>query len=89
MGAISGGSSNPIFVSNKDKSLCGFLHKKDNQEAYEKLLKKVQDDGYRGCKGYFYSLLMDEKPAPETTKSQVSCMKVKINIDRILPVEKW
>ena len=40
LGAISGGSSNPIFVSNKDKSLCGFLHKKDNQEAYEKLLKK-------------------------------------------------
>ena len=40
------GKGRPLFVYNKDRSICGVLHMKDNKEIYDELYDKIIREGF-------------------------------------------
>ena len=79
------GNGGPLFVYNKDRSLSGVLHMRDNEEVYEELHLKILREGCYGQKGYFYAIVRESDKSSASKKTYT----LEINPSVILPVETW
>jgi len=82
----------PLFVYNRDRSLCGFLLREDHVELYDKLVRNIKKEGFNGQKGFYYAIY----PGPDIknkgkikSTGKEATVEIKINSEIMLPVEKW
>ena len=88
----SGGEWEALFVYNKDRSLCGYLEREEGEEVYDKLVRSIREEGFSGQKGFYYAIFTGKGIAvneSEGKKNLKPVVKIKINPEKILPVEKW
>merc|ERR1719470_554377 len=89
---VPGGPGEALFVYNKDRSLCGHLEREGGDEVYDQLVKGIREEGFKGQKGFFYAIYTGKGIAireSEGKKNLTPVVKIKINPEKILPVEKW
>lgn len=84
------GAGLPLFVYNRDRSLCGYLHREGAEEEYDMLLSSIKEKGFNGMKGFFYAIYSGEgKSDCKGKKQSLNTVAVKMNTVQMLPVEKW
>jgi len=84
----SDGSGDPMFVYNRDRSLCGHLYREGAEEVYDLLLKSIKKEGFKGMKGFYYAIYTGDDKKGSIIGSKPS-VEIKINAVRMLPLEKW
>jgi len=67
----------PLYVYNQDRSCQGYLFQEGNEEVYRLLKEKVEEEGFKGIKGFFYATWDDNRGL------------LKINATDIQVVETW
>jgi len=78
--------SDPMLIYNKDKSLCGNLHRQGQEEVFDMLFRSIKGEGgYKGLKGYFYAIHSGEV----NKEGKLIGIVMKINPEKILPLETW
>jgi len=66
----------PLYVYNKERSCQGFLFREGNENVYQLLKEKVEREGFKGLKGFFYATWEENRG-------------LKINASDIQVVETW
>ena len=79
------GAGDPLNVYNRERSLCGHLHREGNEQVYDMLLQSVRKEGFKGQKGFYYAIYTGEGGK----KGSNPTVGIKINPVQMLPVEKW
>jgi len=77
--------TSPLFVYNRDRSLCGLLYRKAQEEMYDMLVRSIREEGFNGQKGFYYAIYSGEG----VTGGITGVVGIKLNPVKILPVEKW
>ena len=75
-----------LSVQNEDKLLYGSVIEDHNPTLSQELARKIKDEGVNGTKGYFYAILPKNG---KTRKGDENVIEVKINTNKMLPVENW
>jgi len=84
------GAGHPMFVYNRDRSLCGYLQREGAEEVYDLLFKNIREKGFKGQKGFYYAIHTGGNSKNAKKKNNPdNIMEVKINPVRMLPLEKW
>jgi len=79
-------NSDPMLIYNKDKSLCGKLHRQGQEEVFDMLVMSIKGEGgYKGLKGFFYAIHSGEV----NKDGKMEAIVMKINPEKILPLETW
>ena len=86
-GVVARPTRDPLLVYNKDRSLLGNLHREEQEVVYDMLVGKIREAGYKGLKGYFYVICSGE--GTKSCKKKGKLHNIKINTEKILPVENW
>merc|ERR1712226_1295280 len=77
-------SKQELFVYNEDRSVCGSLYRAGQEDTYDKLRKEIEHSGFKGQKAFYYAIY---KTSEIVEKKRVEV--VEINVEVMLPVEKW
>ena len=76
-----------LIVFNEDNSLYGNIIEAFTPAASVKEIKdKVRDEGVKKSHGFFYAIIPKDG---ETKKNGVNVVQIKINTNKIQPVEGW
>jgi len=80
-----------LFVYNRDRSLCGYLHREGSEQVYDMLLKSIREEGFMKRKGFYYATYPGKEGNSKKKKNRNSTPKVEIKINpvKILPLEMW
>ena len=83
-----------LFVYNRDRSLCGYVHREGSEQVYDMLLKSIREEGFMGRKGFYYAIYSGKKGKEGMSKKKKNnnstpTVEIKINPAKILPVETW
>jgi len=80
----------PLRIYSEDRTLFGHIEKVDNEDAYKAITATIKDKGFRGEKGFFYTIYNGkEGDGEEGADGQLGKLEVSINVQKMLPVEKW
>ena len=76
------GAGDPLFVYNRDRSLCGHLHRERDEQVYDMLLRSVKEEGFKGQKGFYYAIYSGKegKEAKSTKKKKNNNLTPKVVI---------
>ena len=76
-------SNEGLFVYNEDRSICGYLCR-GQEDTYNKLRHEIENSGFNGQKAFYYAIYKSSKIVGKTIVEGVE-----INVEVMLPVEKW
>eukprot|EP00092_Neocalanus_flemingeri_P108905 GFUD01139896.1.p1 GENE.GFUD01139896.1~~GFUD01139896.1.p1 ORF type:complete len:457 (+),score=101.89 GFUD01139896.1:159-1373(+) len=81
-----GEESGALKVYNKDKSMCGYLYRGEQERVYGQLMKDIKEKGmFGGTKAFFYAVYTEN----EIDLGNMDCFEIKINTTQMMPPEKW
>jgi len=83
------GSGYPMFVYNRDRSLCGYLYREGAEEVYDMLFKNIKEEGFQGVKGFYYAIYTGGDKKDCSGMKMKPTVEIKINSAKMLPLEKW
>merc|ERR1719500_1480385 len=79
------GAKEPLFVYNRDKSLCGYLFREGGEEEYDLLFSSIREKGFKGQKGFYYAIYSGQGKSDSSGKKQFpNTVEVKINTVQML-----
>jgi len=80
-----------LFVYNRDRSLCGYVHREGSEQVYDMLLRSIKEEGFMRRKGFYYAIYSGKEGHSKKEKNHNSTPKVEIKINpvKILPLETW
>jgi len=81
----------PLFVYNRDRSLCGYLLREAQVELYDMLVRNIRMEGFNGQKGFYYAIYSgpSKDSTGKSSGDKEATVEIKINPEIMLPVEKW
>ena len=79
----------PLLVRNKDKTVMGELHKDDNPVAHGNLVRMIKENGWKGLRGHFFAIFDPKDNMKIKNADEKHNFKLKINTQKIQPIETW
>ena len=75
-----------LKVSSEDYSLHGYIIQKFTPRDEEELKNKIEKEGTKAGKGFFYAILPKDG---KRKKGEWNVVEIKINTENIQPIESW
>ena len=75
-----------LKVSTEDYLLCGHIVQEHSLAEVEDIRDKIQKEGHKGVKGFFYAMIPNEGRKKFHGRNVV---EIKINTCQIQPIESW
>ena len=79
-------SEDILKVYSEDHMLCGEIIQRYTASDAAQIKDKIRKEGNKARKGFFYAILPKDG---ESMKDGVNVVEVKINTEKIQPIEKW
>ena len=77
----------PLLVRNKDKTVMGELHQEDNPVG--NLVRMIKENGWKGLRGHFFAIFDPKDNIKIKNADEKHNFKLKINTQKIQPIETW